>query len=319
MPASLAYMAVLPIHRIDRGRAEQFEQLGSKPKFWFRDGERRLLFKADDRGTGEDWAEVVACRLCDLLNLPHVDYELAAEYDGYQFLRPGVICENMASAEESLVLGNQLLLALDSQYPTQQRFKVRQHTVDAVSSILKMVHFPPIQPQGKTNRIASALDCFIGYVMLDAWIANQDRHHENWGALIHQLLSSEQILLRLAPTFDHGGSLARNITDDERRERLITRDRNRTMDAFAQRARSAFYRTENDNRALTTREAFVAFADRAPTAADAWLTQLSAVDRIQIWDIIEVIPGERMSQVCKEFTLELLLVNQRRLLDLRNP
>lgn len=43
-----------------------------------------MLFKAEDRGTGEDWAEVVACHLCALLGLPHVEYELAAEYDGQQ-------------------------------------------------------------------------------------------------------------------------------------------------------------------------------------------------------------------------------------------
>ena len=45
---------------------------------------------------------------------------------------------------------------------------------------------------------------FVGYVLLDAWIANQDRHHENWGALRH---GDE---LRLAPTFDHGASLVNN-------------------------------------------------------------------------------------------------------------
>jgi hypothetical protein len=42
---------------IDRGRAQSFEPLGSKQKFWFRKGDRRLLFKAKDRGTGDDWAE----------------------------------------------------------------------------------------------------------------------------------------------------------------------------------------------------------------------------------------------------------------------
>src|SRR3972149_2885349 len=100
-------MTAFPIHRVDRARAEAPEQLGSKPKFWFREGERRLLFKADDRGTGEDWAEVISCKVSQLLGLPHVEYELAAEYDGGQFLRPGVVCENMAPAPVSLVLGNQ--------------------------------------------------------------------------------------------------------------------------------------------------------------------------------------------------------------------
>ena len=47
-------MTEFPTMRVDRSRSQSVEPLGSKPKFWFRDGERRLLFKADDRGTGED-------------------------------------------------------------------------------------------------------------------------------------------------------------------------------------------------------------------------------------------------------------------------
>jgi hypothetical protein len=102
-----------PVHKVDRNQAQAVERLGSKPKFWFREGDHRLLFKAEDRGTGEDWAEVVACHLCSLLGLPHVEYELAEEYDGGQYLRPGVVCANMAPPPLALVLGNQLLLALD--------------------------------------------------------------------------------------------------------------------------------------------------------------------------------------------------------------
>lgn len=49
--------------------------------------------------------------------------------------------------------------------------------------------------------LSSALDVFAGYVLLDAWIANQDRHHENWGAL------RMGTALYLAPSFDHGAAL----------------------------------------------------------------------------------------------------------------
>ena len=118
-------MTEFPIRNVDRNQAESVETVGSKPKFWFRDGERRLLFKADDRGTGEDWAEMIVCELCRLIGLPHVEYELATEVDGEQSIRPGVVCENMSPPPAELVLGNELLLAIDPQYPTAQRFKVR--------------------------------------------------------------------------------------------------------------------------------------------------------------------------------------------------
>jgi hypothetical protein len=308
-------MAFFPIHRVNRDQAESFEPLGSKPKFWFREGEKRLLFKADDRGTGEDWAEKIACELCEVLGLPHVEYELALGFGGDQPPLPGVICENMAPPPTSLVLGNQLLLAVDQQYPLAERFKVRQHTIEAVASILNVLSPPNT---GIPVGIPSAIDSFIGYVMLDAWIANQDRHHENWGALVHPQLLQEYGVLQLAPTFDHGAALGRNLTDGERQERLSTKDRNRTVAAFAERGRSAFYQSEADNLPLGTLDAFLGFAERSPTAKHVWLERLQDVNPGQIWDILEQVPEERMSLVCKQFTFKLLLENQRRLLEQGN-
>jgi hypothetical protein len=302
-------MTTFPIRPVDRSRAQAVETLGSKPKFWFREGERRVLFKAEDRGTGEDWAEVVACHLCGLLGLPHVDYELAAEYDGQRYLRPGVVCPNMAPPPMSLVLGNEMLLALDAKYPKEQRFKVRQHTVEAVSEIMKRLAVPPDAWMADIAvGIESALDVFAGYIMLDAWIANQDRHHENWGAVW------DGSAMRLAPTFDHGAALARNLLDSEREERLTTKDRNRSVAAFAERGRSAFYGSTADPRPLELCESFLAFARQVPVAANAWLERLRAVNREAVWAILERVPVERMSAFCKQFTMELLLTNQQRLL-----
>src|ERR1700740_2246985 len=85
-------MSQFQIRNVDRSRVLSLEPIGSKRKFWFRDGDQRLLFKAEDRGTGEDWAEVVSCHLCGLLGLPHVEYELAAELDGRNNFPPGWVC-----------------------------------------------------------------------------------------------------------------------------------------------------------------------------------------------------------------------------------
>jgi hypothetical protein len=303
-------MSEFPTMHVDRSRSQSVEPLGSKPKFWFRDGDRRLLFKAEDRGTGEDWAEVIACHLCAQIGLPRVEYELAAEYDGEQYIRPGVVCENMAYKPAVLVLGNQLLLAVDPQYPQAQRFRVRQHTVEAVSEIVGKLA-PPAEEwmNGAAAGVQSALDVFAGYIMLDAWIANQDRHHENWGSLW------DGNNLRLAPTFDHGAALARNLLDDERAERLGTKDRNRSVAAFAQRGRSAFYGSPTDTRPLELREAFRAFAHKVPVAAEAWLERLRDVNQKHVWAILERVPADRMSEPCKRFTAELLQTNQQRLFE----
>lgn len=62
---------MFPVVRVDSRRAEALEPLGTKRKFWYLDGEQRMLFKAEERGTGG--AEKIACELCGLLGLPHVD------------------------------------------------------------------------------------------------------------------------------------------------------------------------------------------------------------------------------------------------------
>ena len=162
---------------------------------------------------------------------------------------------------------------------------------------------------GVPKDIETALDVFAGYVMLDAWIANQDRHHENWGAL------NDGNEIRLAPTFDHGAALARNLTDRERAERLTTRDRNRTLVAFVKGARSAFYGSTADARPLGTLEAFQAFGHVVPQAKNVWLDRLGAVNRDALCGILEKVPPERMSETCRQFTLEVLLTNQQRLLE----
>ena len=201
----------------------------------------------------------------------------------------------------------------------QQRFKVRQHTVDAVASVVSALETPT--PNWATNipsGVESALDVFVGYVMLDAWIANQDRHHENWGALLPLHQQSAVLYLYLAPTFDHGAGLGRNLTDSERQERLSSKDRNRTVAAFAKRGRSAFYRAGTDTHSMGTLEAFLAFGDRSPTAKQSWLERLLAVNLDNVSSILERVPSERMSPVGKEFTLALLHENRRRLLETEN-
>lgn len=302
---------MFPIHKIEASRRAADEQLGTKSKFWFFDEEnRRFLFKAEERGTGEDWAEKIVCELCKLIGLPHVHYELAAEYDGARFVSPGVICESCSPLATSLVLGNQLLLERDASYPAHDanQYKVREHTVAAVANAVRQL-LPPADAwlDGSPAAIESALDVFAGYVMLDAWVANQDRHHENWAAL-------SNADLRLAPTFDHGAALARNMTEVERVDRLSTKDKGRQPEAFARRARSAFYSGLPGDKALLTDEAFWQFASLVRPAATAWLERLESISEAAVQGIIEQIPAQRMTEPARAFTLQLLSINQRRLL-----
>lgn len=295
--------------RIRSSQAEAVEYLGTKAKFWYRDGDQLMLFKAEERGTGEDWAEKIACELCALLGLPHVHYEMAYDEDQE---RPGVVCASIAPRPLALAHGNQLLLALDSAYPadTKHRYRSRTHTVDAVYDVLSLVDVP--EQRWCLNMplaIQTAAGVFAGYLMLDAWIANQDRHHENWGAIW------DGDRLALAPSFDHGAALARNLSDEVRHERLTSRDRGRRILHFAQRARSALYADAAASRPLSTLAAWQVFTARLPAEATNWRQRLAQVDPAAVSGILDGIHPDRMSAVCRRFTLDLLTENRRRLLE----
>lgn len=297
------------IHVNRRTMAATLEPLGTKRKFWYIDApERRMLFKAEERGTGEDWAEKIACELAALLGLPHVHYELAHE-DADDV--PGVVCANCAPRGLTLVHGNELLFMRDPTYPQHQwRYRVREHTVDAVAEAFDTLAPPRTEWMTRAPRgIGSALGIFIGYTMLDAWIANQDRHHENWAALRH----ADRLML--APTFDHGAALARNISDAEREERLATSDERRRIPAFAARAASGFYLSADDRKPMPTLAAWRAFAKRDLDAARVWLGQLADLDDRAVESVVENIPVQRMSPIARRFTIQLLRHNRARLLE----
>ncbi|MCI0744970.1 MAG: hypothetical protein L0Y58_06150 [Verrucomicrobia subdivision 3 bacterium] len=303
---------MFPIHKVDQLQAEDIEYLGTKRKFWFTADSQRYLFKAEERGTGEDWAEKVVCEVARLLGIPHVEYELAHEFEGQTPIQPGVICPSFAPRPLALVLGNQLLLRRDPAYPAEaeKKYGIREYTVDAVAEVVMNLNPPSPEwmrciPAG----VNTALGVFIGYMMLDAWVANQDRHHQNWGAI------QEAGVLRLSPTYDHGASLARNLTDEERKSRLETRDRNRTVEYFAGRARSGFYASPRDGKTMLALDVFGNFAQRDPSAARIWLGKLGEIRQNAVKAVLAEVPPQRMSPVTTEFTLELLMINQRRLLE----
>ena len=107
---------------------EKFEPLGTKRKFWFRDENLGdCLFKEGTEGTGDHWAEKIACELCNLLAVPHADYELAT-WRG----RPGVVPPTFVPEGGTLILENELLGKIEERYPVTQFFNVAQYTLPKV-------------------------------------------------------------------------------------------------------------------------------------------------------------------------------------------
>lgn len=288
------------------------EQLGSKEKFWFYKNDlpdERFLFKFSRKNTGEHWSEKIAEEIAEILGIPHAKYTLAKFND-----RAGVYCENLVKDGERLVMGNEVLHANDlSGYPppepnAERKFvKTREHTFSRIIGCLdsQKISCPENSP------VENPSSLFCGYLLLDALISNQDRHHENW-ALILKINTREKIL---CPSYDHAASLGFNLSDDEKSERLTTRDINRSIKVFASKARSAISNLRDDKHPLGTSEAFIKASQRQRECLPYWIERIDEINDIKIDRILNKFSQKILSEITKEFTKKLIIENKNRILE----
>lgn len=297
-----------PIIPIADNAPELPEQLGTKTKYWLHIDDKLYLFKIGRPNTGENWAEKVACELCALLGLPHAHYELAVWKQ-----QKGILSENIVPPDGRLVPGNELLSEIHTTYPATQRYHVKDHTLGRIFTLLSSPEYMlPLNWAIPGNAIQNATDVFTGYLLLDAWIANQDRHHENWGIIHFDNFY-------LAPTYDHAASLGQNETDANRKQRLTTRDQGRHISQYIQKARSAIYLRKSAQKPLSTVEVFAQAALRRPEAAKLWRQQLCDISKEQCLSIFKHIPDSEISETAIEFALKLLELNKQRILQETTP
>lgn len=279
------------------------EPMGSKQKFWFDDQSLgRCLFKYNRVNTGEHWAEKIAEQLSELLSLPHARYELAQTWQGDW----GIVSPNFVPKEGTLIHGNEILFNIDNNYPTMQNYKVSQY---AINFVLKAISSNQAQlpPNFCLDGINQAVDLFVGYLLLDAWIGNGDRHHENWGFISQKQKSKN--LLYLAPTYDHASSLGRELLDLKRQTCSVQ--------TYASKCRSAFYKDTSAQKPFKTFELFAEITNCYPRAANTWLNRLKDISSNQIDLILQSFPSAILSQHAAEFAKKILIFNHQRLLLLK--
>jgi hypothetical protein len=302
------------------------EAMGSNYKFWFEHPELgHCLYKQARLDLGEDWAEKVASELCELLGIPHANYELVTTSEGTL----GVVSSYFLPNGGTLVHGNELLTPIVPNYPTFATYNLSQHTIDLVLRIIsdESVNLPIgwTVPSG----IQKAVEVFVGYLLLDAWIGNGESHHENWGVVRNKAVpttsetahlapsASETVNLasttsktaHLAPSYDHASSLGRDLSDRQRQKRSV--------EAYANKCFSAFYDSVDDKKPLKTIDVFDCAARRFPNAAHIWLERLESISKTSIVDIFHRIPNTRISPIAAEFAQKIIEFNQHRLLNLR--
>lgn len=301
-----------PIFDISHEIIDDYEQMGSKSKFWYTDSKSGLeyLFKSietqDKHGKpetriGENWAEKIACEIAGKLDIPHAHYDLAV-YRGEQ----GTISKKFTARGSNMFFGNQLIEHVVASSGVQLESGQRSQRIDRVSVILdKIIQKVPLGWQ-HTDRIRNAFDVFIGYVMLDTLISNQDRHNENWAMIVGPHGAS------LAPSFDHASSLGRNESHKNMIDRIFSKDAGRQIPTYVGRCKSFFY---HENKRLKTLDAFCLFGYQSKAAAVEWLERLEALSDIEIQKLINRVPDVIMNSTQKTFCFFVILANKARLLQ----
>lgn len=260
-------------------------------------------------GSGEHWAEIVAFVLARKLGLPCAEYQLATWRDA-----AGVVTPRFTDDGYDLVLGNELLAERDPNYEREgARFvRTKQHTIDAVAGVVGardvLMPFGWAAPAG----ITSALDVFAGYLLLDAWMGNADRHHENW-ALVYRAADGTRAL---SPTFDHASSLGSHETDAVRSARLESADSGFSVKAYVARARvrSPFFGAATDATGLSPLDAFRAWVEKSNSGL--WLDRLRGITSDEVAEVMTLAPAHMMSGPCRAFAAAILKANRDRLLAL---
>jgi hypothetical protein len=247
------------------------------------------------RTFGEDWSEKAVAELAVALGVPAAQVELATLHRTRGVVTPSFV----RTPQQQFAPGNELLAGRYPHYPVNKTGQVPGYTLTAVREVLEPFEPPP----GLSEDMPNAFAAFAGYLVLDALVANTDRHHENWG-----VIRTPGEPARLAPSYDHGTSLGFQEPDARKADLVENAE---ALREWTYKGRSRHF----EGRPGLVELAADALAALPASAVAFWGARLEALE-MDAWErILGRVPPERMSQADRMFASALLRVNRERLLD----
>ena len=265
--------------------------MGSKPKFWYREssGQFDWLFKYPQEGTGQHWAEKIAAEVARAIGVPHAVVELA-EVEG----RRGSTTRSFLSQTAPTLLHGGEALGRTMPYDRQRRFGQSAHTLSNIFKALERF---------LKDEAAEAKRQFAGYVVLDALIGNTDRHHDNWGLIEFEAPST--VRRSLAPSFDHGSSLGRELPDKKRTARLAAG----TVGGYAEKGRGGIFWSAYGRYGPSPLDLVRRAASHDPTLFRDPVRRVKALSADSLGAIVRRVPADWMSRPARDFAVTLLAYN----------
>ena len=288
------------------------EQQGSEGAQWLEDPEGRhwlhkdVVIKSGFR-QGEDWSEVMSSAVAFAMGASRADTRLCRRCGrdgslslsvkplGYNMFDGGVWLDGHPKVQGYLV-GVRETDAL-----------VRPgHTLGNIEVALSEVEAPP----GTDDHDLTAFDHFVGYLLLDALVANRDRHEQNWAVLEPQL---GEDLARLAPSYDHATSLGFNLRDDDRCKRIAD---TQALERFAAHGTAwRFEHPKGQRPPALVDLAVAALALASPRGRQHWIDTVRRLDLIPACQALNGVEVSGLSEPARTFISLILDLNLRRLRD----
>ncbi len=292
--------ACYPVLEVQPEWVIESENMGSKEKSWYlvpELNESNWLLKYPRRpGSGEHWAEKITSEVAKILGIPCARVELARFNN-----RVGSVTENIVPDDQELVHGNEVL-----EYHVPQpdarvlNFRLSDHTLQNIWAALDNAF--------ESDRDAvEAKGQFSHYLVLDAVVGNVDRHSENWGLL--QLQGGDQLVESLSPSYDHGSSLGRELSDERREQRLA----NGSVGEYAERGRGGVYWSDADRYGPSALQLVRLASGEYPALLLPAIENLRQLDDVTLHHIVSKVPNDWMSELAKSFALELMSYNREQL------
>jgi len=291
------------ILEIDPAWRREIEDMGSKPKFWFRYQDEMWLFKQARPNTGEHWAEKVASEIAVLLKLPTHEVRLA-RHEG----RMGCAVRSFLKKDHTLVHGNEVLAgAIEGYDKGKHRGQADHNFQNIVNALEKRFRTPEVR--------LSVSKRFVGYLVLDALVGNTDRHHENWGIVIKPVVQNDtggvpvsKRRIGLAPTFDHGSSLGRELLEDRARQLVADPQ---AINRYIRKATGGIFQNARARKGMSPIALVELIAATYPELVRPWKDRVAALPEDFAAPMISSVPASCMTEASREFVLAFLSASRK--------
>lgn len=265
------------------------ENNGYLTKFWIEHPTLgNSLVKLDEEGAAQAWTEKIPYQIALLLKLPAARYEFGElqGFDEFPDSTQVVVSPNFRQPGLDYIPGQNLLIKDGLHF---------DYTVEEILPLLERNNLGLPENYPMISGIQDGADLFVGYLLLDALVANNDRHSGNWS-----YSESVEGTKALTPIYDNGSSFGVSFGS------LVWQ--NYTPERYMKTDLSRF----GDFQIAVLSQA----ASIKPLAASIWLKQLSKITPQQINHIFNQIPAHRISDEAKIFAQNLLKYNLTQLADL---